>query len=214
MIAQGDLIIVMVALAALLTVGSFTLAIRAWRRVEPGNALVLQQWGGREPRVVFDGGAVVFPYIHKADVIDLSVKRIVLDRRGKDGLVCLDCIRADVAATFLLRINPTVEDVLKVARSVGCARAADQTALEELFTAKFAEGLKAVARQLDFEELTRERERFKDQVIMFIGQDLNGYVLDDVAVDHLEQTPIEFLDPGNVLDAQGIKKIKSLTDRT
>jgi len=211
--SQGDMIIVMVAIGALALIGSVALVARGFRRVEPGTALILQR-PGSEARVFLDGGALVLPYIHKADVIDLSVKRIVLDRRGKEGLACRDCIRADVAATFLLRINPTQEDVLKVSRSVGCARAADQGALEELFTAKFAEGLKTVARQLDFEELTRERDRFKDQVIMVIGQDLNGYVLDDVAIDHLEQTPIEFLDPGNVLDAQGIKKIKSLTERT
>lgn len=48
--------------------------------------------------------------------------------------------------------------------------------------------------------------------LMVIGRDLNGYVLDDVAIDGLEQTPIELLDPNNVLDAQGIRKIRSLTD--
>jgi uncharacterized membrane protein YqiK len=101
--------------------------------------------------------------------------------------------------------------VLEVARSVGTSRAADPSTLEELFTAKFAEALKTVARKLDFDELSRNREEFKDNVIRVIGTDLNGYVLDDVAIDHLEQTPIEFLDPGNVLDAQGIKKIKTLT---
>jgi uncharacterized membrane protein YqiK len=208
------MVIVMVAVGALTLIGTVALMARGWRRVEPGTALVLMQTGVREAKVVIDGGAMVIPYLTKAEVIDLSVKRIVLDRRGKEGLVCRDCIRADVGATFLVRINQTAEDILKVSRTVGCARAADQTALEELFTAKFAEGLKTVARQLDFEELTRERDRFKDQVIAVIGKDLNGYVLDDVAIDHLEQTPIEFLDPGNVLDAQGIKKIKTLTERS
>lgn len=214
MSAQGDLVIVVVAIGALLLIASMGVVARSWRRVEPGTALLLQQTGAREPKVVFESGALVLPFLAKADVIDLSVKRIILDRRGKDGLVCRDCIRADVAVTFLVRINRTVEDVLKVANTVGCSRAADQASLEDLFTAKFADALKTVARALDFEELTQERERFKDQVIALIGRDLNGYVLDDAAIDHLEQTPIELLDPGNVLDAQGIKKIKSLTERT
>ncbi|KZY71692.1 hypothetical protein, partial [Oleiphilus sp. HI0066] len=44
-----------------------------------------------------------------------------------------------------------------------------------------------------------------------IGDDLNGYVLEDVAIDYLEQTPKASLDPNNILDAEGIKKITALT---
>ncbi|MBN3585603.1 flotillin family protein, partial [Algoriphagus aestuarii] len=32
-----------------------------------------------------------------------------------------------------------------------------------------------------------------------------------VAIDHLEQTPLSQLDPHNILDAQGIRKITELT---
>ena len=48
-------------------------------------------------------------------------------------------------------------------------------------------------------------------IIDNIGTDLNGYVLEDVAIDYLEQTPIEKLDPNNILDSQGIRKITELT---
>jgi uncharacterized membrane protein YqiK len=40
---------------------------------------------------------------------------------------------------------------------------------------------------------------------------LNGFVLDDAAIDFLEQTPLTMLDPDNILDAEGIKKITELT---
>jgi uncharacterized membrane protein YqiK len=48
-------------------------------------------------------------------------------------------------------------------------------------------------------------------IIDNIGTDLNGYVLEDVAIDYLEQTPLEKLDPNNILDSQGIRKITQLT---
>ena len=41
--------------------------------------------------------------------------------------------------------------------------------------------------------------------IISIGKDLNGYALEDIAIDYLEQTPLETLDPNNVLDAEGIR---------
>ena len=44
-----------------------------------------------------------------------------------------------------------------------------------------------------------------------IGRDLNGYILDDAAIDYLEQTPLNSLDPHNILDAQGIRKITEIT---
>jgi uncharacterized membrane protein YqiK len=55
------------------------------------------------------------------------------------------------------------------------------------------------------------REAFRDQIIQIIGRDLNGYVLEDAAIDYLEQTPLEHLDDKNILDAQGIRKITELT---
>ncbi len=208
---ETEVLIAVIALMALSTAATLALAAHCWRRVQPGTALLVNTMHA-QPRVLFGGGAMVLPVVHKAEVLDLAVKRIVIARRGKDGMVCADYIRADVEATFLVRINPTAEDVLAVARSVGCARAADPQTLAELFTARFAESLKIVAGQLEFETLHREREQFKDQVIAVIGTDLNGYILDDVAVDLLEQTALEHLDPDNVLDAKGIKKIKALTE--
>jgi hypothetical protein len=49
------------------------------------------------------------------------------------------------------------------------------------------------------------------EILNIIGSDLNGYVLDDCAIDYLEQTPIEFLKIDNILDSEGIKKITELT---
>ena len=67
-------------------------------------------------------GAIVYPIINRAEVMDLSVKTIDIDRRGKEGLICQDNIRADIKVTFFVRVNKTREDVLKVAQSIGCAR--------------------------------------------------------------------------------------------
>ncbi len=102
-------------------------------------------------------------------------------------------------------------DVLRVAQSIGCVRASQQSTFEELFLAKFSEALKTVGKQMEFEQLYTQRDHFKDRIIQVIGKDLNGYVLDDCAIDFLEQTPLDILDPANVLDALGIRKITEIT---
>jgi len=80
-----------------------------------------------------------------------------------------------------------------------------------LFEAKFSEALKTVGKNFEFVKLYTERDQFKEQILRVIGTDLNGYVLDDCAIDYLEQTPLDRLNPTNILDAEGIKKITELT---
>ena len=109
-------------------------------------------------------GTVVLPIIHRAEIMDISVKSLDIDRRGKDGLICKDNIRADIKVAFFVRVNKTPEDVLKVAQSIGCARASDLQTLDELFSAKFSEALKTVGKQLEFEELYTRIDRLRSAI--------------------------------------------------
>ncbi|MGN6186014.1 MAG: flotillin family protein [Thermoanaerobaculia bacterium] len=207
-----DLIVAVIVGVGLLVVAVFVIGVmiaKFYRKVEQGKALIVNKMKA-EPEVTFTG-ATVLPIIHKAEVMDISVKTIEIDRRAKDGLICRANIRADIKVTFFVRVNKTVEDVIKVAQSIGCLRASDPHTLEALFSAKFSEGLKTVGKQLDFVDLYTKRHEFRDAIINLIGRDLNGYVLEDAAIDYLEQTPIVNLDPMNILDAQGIRKITELT---
>ncbi|WP_328412401.1 flotillin family protein [Streptomyces violaceus] len=201
-ILLGVGVLIAVTLLAVLVVS------RLFRKVEQGKALIVSKL--RKVDVTFTG-QVVLPVLHKAEVMDISVKAIEITRTGKDGLICQDNIRADIRITFFVKVSKTVEDVIKVAQAVGTARASDRDTLQELFHAKFSEALKTVGKQLDFTDLYTKREELRYRIIEVIGVDLNGYHLEDAAIDYLEQTPVAQLDPANVLDAQGIRKITELT---
>jgi regulator of protease activity HflC (stomatin/prohibitin superfamily) len=188
-----------------MVVATLLVAKASWRSVPAGRALVINKM--RERTVSFTG-AFVMPIVNRADELDLATRQIAITRRGRDGVICADNLRADITVTFFVRVNKTVDDVLRVAETIGCERASDARTLEELFAAKFSEAIKTVAKKLDFEQLFTQRDVFKDQIIAVIGRDLNGFVLDDAAIDELEQTPLEHLDPNHVLDAQGIRKIR------
>ncbi|WP_205857024.1 flotillin family protein, partial [Phytoactinopolyspora endophytica] len=181
---------------------------RLFRKVEQGYALIISKV--RNVDVTFTG-AVVMPIIHKAEFMDISVKTIDIERTAHEGLICKDNIRADIRITFFVRVNKTTEDVIKVAQAIGTERASDQDTLQVLFNAKFSEALKTVGKHMDFVDLYTKREEFRDQIMRVIGTDLNGYSLEDAAIDYLEQTPMAQLDKQNILDAQGIRKITELT---
>ncbi|ALO12564.1 Secreted protein [Streptomyces venezuelae] len=199
---------VLVAVVLLFTITLLFVISRLFRKVEQGKALIVSKM--RKVDVTFTG-QVVLPVLHKAEVMDISVKTIEISRTGRDGLICRDNIRADIRISFFVRVNKTVEDVIKVAQAIGTARASDKETLQELFNAKFSEALKTVGKQLDFTDLYTKREELRFRIIEIIGIDLNGYSLEDAAIDYLEQTPLAQLDAGNILDAQGIRKITELT---
>jgi uncharacterized membrane protein YqiK len=200
-------VVVFIVLAASVLLG--LMVSRLFRKVPQGQALVVSKW--RTVVVTFTG-QVVIPVIHKSEIMDISVKNIQIERRGKgNGLICNDNIRADISVEFFVKVDPTEQAVKKVAQAIGCERASDIQTLNTLFAAKFSEALKTVGKKFEFESLYTDRDSFRDEIVEIIGKDLNGYVLEDVAIDYLEQTPLADFDPDNILDADGIRKI---TERT
>lgn len=202
------LAVIGIVILALILIIPTTLA-GFYKKVPQGKVLIVSSPRGKVT-VAFTG-QFVWPVYNKAEVMDISLNTIEIDRRGNDGMICKDNIRADIKVTFYVRVGRDHEDVIQVAQSVGCTRASDRVALEELFNAKFSEALKTVGKQLDFVDLYTKREDFRKRILEVIGVDLNGYQLEDAAIDYLEQTPMSSLDPKNVLDAQGIRKITDLT---
>lgn len=178
-------------------------------KVDQGTALIVN--GLKSVPSVHFTGALVFPVIYKKELMRISLITLELNRSGREGLICRDNMRADITVAFYLRVNEEPGDVLKVAKSLGSARASDKAAVNELFNAKFSEALKTVGKQLDFVSLFEDRQEFRDKIIEVIGKNLNGYKLEDVAIDYLEQTPKASLDANNILDAEGIRKITELT---
>lgn len=193
----------------IIILGLFALIKAFYIKVPQGTALIINDTTS-QPKVKFTGG-LVLPVIHKKEFMRISLITLEIDRRGKEGLICKDNMRADITVAFYLRVNETAQDVLKVAKAIGVERASDKVAVNELFNAKFSEALKTVGKQIDFVKLFENRQDFRDQIIHVIGNDLNGYVLEDVAIDYLEQTPKSSLDPNNILDSEGIRKITELT---
>jgi uncharacterized membrane protein YqiK len=206
---DSGLIVVIAVVAFVAIFGMIMMFASLYKKVEQGKAMIVNTMRD-EPKVTFTG-SVVMPVFHKMEIMDISLKTIEVDRSGTDGLICKDNIRADIKVGFFVKVNKNRDDVLKVAQAIGCERASNIDTLEDLFSAKFSEALKTVGKSLDFEDLYAKRDNFRDMIIDNIGTDLNGYVLEDVAIDYLEQTPLEKLDPNNILDSQGIRKITELT---
>ena len=167
------------------------------KKIKPGEAGVRTGFGGIK---VQKDWILCVPILQQLQIMDISLKKLEVVRKGKDGLICQDNIRADIEVVFYVRVNDEkseidgktdYHDIKTVATEVGCERASEIELLRQLCEAKFSEALKSAAKLMDFEKLYTDRMPFRQVIIDTIGSDLNGYILEDVTIDYLEQTPKE-----------------------
>ncbi len=201
LLAIGVILFIIIAFFVILSV--------FYKKIPQGKAIIRTGVGGSH--VAFNKGMYVIPVFHKMEIMDISVKKIEISRQQNDGLICKDNIRADIKVAFFVRVNKSVNDVINVAQNLGTERASEPETLKNIFEAKFSEALKTVGKKFDFIELYEARREFRDEILNIIGTDLNGYILDDCAIDYLEQTELQYLSADNILDSEGIKKITELT---
>lgn len=182
---------------------NFVLITWLYRGVPAGSVLVVNTPQG--VRVMRRGG-VVLPKIHRAEVLDLSPRTLELRLFGREGPVCRDNIRVDVVAAVTIGVRDTEDDILRVVREVGCARAGDAEALRERLGPRLIEAVASVFRDRDFADHLSNREELRDRILARVGTDLGGLEIKDLALPQISPTPIDQLDPTNILDADGILK--------
>lgn len=180
--------VVVIAVAMLMFV-LISLVIKWYNRPVSGMALVRTGSGGI--MVAFDKGIFVIPILHNLEKMDITIKSLTIERKGDFALLCKDNVRVEAKITFFVKVNKDVYDVEKVAFSVGCEKASKKETLESLFNPKFTEALKTIAHYYTYEELYNNKEKFRDEILTFIGRDLNGYVLEDCSIEYLEKSLIK-----------------------
>lgn len=192
-------------------VGMALLVLKSLVRVRASQALIRHGVGRdhREPQVSFTD-TLVLPF-QSAELVDLSTHELVVDRRGSAGLRCRDDLRVDVVVRVKLRVNPTAEDVLRAARRLKAENTGVPAVLAHHFEGRFATALATLARACDLQQLLSHRDELSDKVLDVVGTDLDGYAVDSLDVAVLAQTPLEALDPSDVLDAVASRKIAERT---
>ena len=133
------------------------------KKIKPGEAGVRTGVGGI---TVAKDYMLRVPGLQQLQIMDLSVKKLEVVRKGKDGLICEDNIRADIEVVFYVRVNDEksevdgksdFHDIKTVATQVGCERASEIELLKQLFEAKFSEALKSAGKKMQFEKLYTDR---------------------------------------------------------
>ncbi len=161
-----------------------------------------------------DGGAVLLPVFHSIAMVNLNTLRLEVKRSGNESLITKDRLRADITVEFYVRVEPREESIALAAQTLG-ERTNDAMLLRELIEAKFVDALRAVAAGMTLPDLQEKRADFVKGVQEAVSGDLrhNGLELESASLTRLDQTSIEHFNPDNSFDAEGLARLKEITEQ-
>ncbi len=190
--------------------GLLAMITKLYRKTSANQAFV--KTGGRKAKVILDKGDFVIPVLHKLVEVSLETMRLDVKRVAGDALITRDNLRVDINSEFYIRVQPSPEDILAAARSLG-EKSVRAEAVKDLVGEKLVSALRAVAATKELMELQLKRDEFASAVQENLAADLrqNGLTLETVTISMLDQTPSENLNPRNIFDAQGLRKITEIT---
>ncbi len=159
-------------------------------------------------RVVINGGALVLPIIHEITPVNMNVNRLRVVREKAGAIITRDRMRVDIDADFFVRVTPTAEGVSMAATTLG-RRTIEPERLTELLEGKFVGALRSVAAEMTLDEMHEKRSDFVARVAERSADVLtrNGLELESVAISDLDQTELEFFNPANRFDAEGLTQL-------
>lgn len=188
--------------------------------------------GGLE--VIKDKGRIIIGFLHEIIPVSLETMKITVERTGKESLITLDKMRAEVTAEFYIRVKADADQgdgkklifggIQTAARTLGdkiasrrkmdqgSVLAAQTEAVKELEKEKLIDALRTVAAKISLEDLNLKRDEFKKAVMEVVkdGLEQNGLELEDCTISSLDQAPMSVLDPNNSFDAQGLKNLQQI----
>jgi uncharacterized membrane protein YqiK len=176
------------------------------------RAFVRTGMGGQ--KVVMNGGAFVLPIVHDVIPVNMNTLRLEVSRGRDKALITRDRMRVDVISEFYVRVQAMAEAIANAAQTLG-QRTTQPDALKELLEGKFVDALRTVAAEMTMEELHEKRGEYIRRVRSAVAEDLlqNGLELESASLTQLDQTAMEFFNPSNAFDAEGLTRLTEQIER-
>jgi uncharacterized membrane protein YqiK len=195
-----------------LVVVAIVVAIAVWLlnwlylRSSKERAFVRTGFGGQ--KVVLNGGAFVLPIVHEVIPVNMNTLRLEVSRGRERALITRDRMRVDVTSEFYVRVQAAEEAIAAAAQTLG-QRTMQPEMLKELVEGKFVDALRTVAAEMTMEEMHEKRGDYVKRVRTVVAADLlqNGLELETVSLTQLDQMAMEFFNPSNAFDAEGLTKL-------
>ena len=198
----------LLGLLALAIVAALAVWLVRWLYVRSSKDRAFVRTGLGGQKVVLDGGAFVLPVVHEAIPVNMNTVRLEVSRGQDKALISKDRMRVDVTAEFFVRVQATPQAVAAAAQTLGY-KTMEAEQLKELIEGKFVDALRTVAAGMSMEDLHEKRGTYVKAVRDTVAEDLlkNGLELESASLTQLDQTAMEYFNPSNAFDAEGLTRL-------
>jgi uncharacterized membrane protein YqiK len=201
----GSFVLALIALAVVIAIA---VGLMHWLYLRSSKERAFVRTGLGGQKVVLGGGAFVLPIVHDVIPVNMNTLRLEVSRGREKALITRDRLRVDVIAEFYVRVQATPQAVADAAQTLGM-RTLEPEKLKELLEGKFVDALRTVAAMMTMEDLHEKRGDYVKSVRATVADDLtkNGLELEAASLTQLDQTGMEFFNPSNAFDAEGLTRL-------
>ncbi len=196
------------SLVVLIVLAAIAIAVlnRFYVKSTRDTALIRTGAGGR--RVIIDGGAIAWPFLHKIDRMNMRAMRMVMERAGANALITSDRLRIDMALEFHVRVEPSEDGIARAAQALGSS-AFREDEMQALLGPNLVDAVQAEVAVRTMDGLHEDRSGFVDAVAARLSAKLerSGLIVDSVSLVRLDQTPFSALDDSNAFNAVGMRRL-------
>ena len=196
------------ALIGIAVVAAIVVWLLNWLYLRSSKERAFVRTGLGGQKVVMNGGAFVLPIVHEVIPVNMNTLRLEVTRGRERALITRDRMRVDVTSEFYVRVQAAAEAIAAAAQTLG-QRTLQPETLKELVEGKFVDALRTVAAEMTMEEMHEKRGEYVKRVRNAAAADLlqNGLELETVSLTQLDQTAMEFFNPSNAFDAEGLTRL-------
>jgi len=207
----GQYVLALIAIAVVVAIVAWLLNW-LYLRSSKERAFVRTGLGGQ--KVVVNGGALVLPIVHEVVPVNMNTLRLEVSRGRDKAIITKDRMRVDLTGEFYVRVQASAQAIAAAAQTLG-QRTLQPETLKELVEGKFVDALRTVAAEMTMEEMHERRGDYVKRVRSVVADDLlqNGLELETVSLTQLDQTAMEFFNPSNAFDAEGLTRLIEQIER-
>ncbi|MBM3571755.1 MAG: flotillin family protein [Alphaproteobacteria bacterium] len=165
-------------------------------------------------KVVMNGGAFVLPIVHEVVPVNMNTLRLEVARGRDKAIITKDRMRVDVTGEFYVRVQASSQAIASAAQTLG-QRTLQPETLKELVEGKFVDALRTIAAEMTMEEMHERRGEYVTRVRNVVSADLlqNGLEIETVSLTQLDQSAMEYFNPSNAFDAEGLTRLTEQIER-
>jgi flotillin len=162
-------------------------------------------------RIVIDGGIVAFPFLHRAERMNMRLLRLTMQQSGQNAFITANRLRVDIGLETHVRVRPDVDGIAIAAQTLG-AKAFREDEMQSLLLPKLQDAVQAETASRTLDELHENRTAFVGAVSAALAEKFEAYglMVAGVSLTQLDQTPFSALDDSNVFNAVGMRRLAEM----